>query len=76
MKKEDLEQLKKEYPTGTKIVMDADIDDPQPIKKGEVGTIDFIDDEGQIHMRWNNGRTLAIVVGVDKFHKVGTCENN
>ena len=76
MKKEDLEQLRKDYPVGTKIIMDEDMEDLQPIKKNQVGIVDFIDDEGQIHMKWDNGRTLALTVGVDKFHKVNTDENN
>lgn len=54
--------------TGTRIVLDKDMDDPQPILKGEKGSVDFIDDEGQIHMKWDNGRTLALLFGVDEFH--------
>ena len=32
---------------------------------GLQGTVAFIDDAGQIHMHWENGRSLAIVPGVD-----------
>ena len=41
-----------------------------PIPSGTRGTVDFVDDVGQIHMKWDNGRTLAIVPQVDKFRKL------
>ena len=37
---------------------------------GKVVTVSFIDDAGQIHMRWDNGRTLAIIPQVDSFRKL------
>lgn len=61
------EQIRNTYLPGTKIIMDEDMNDPQPIKKGEIGVVDFVDDTGQIHMKWDNGRTLALIVNVDKF---------
>ena len=29
-----------------------------------------MDDAGQIHMAWDNGRTLAVIPGVDTFRKL------
>ena len=31
------------------------------------GEVDFVDDIGTIHMRWDNGRALGIVPGEDSF---------
>lgn len=42
-------------------------DDPNPIKAGEMGTIQFVDGIGQIHVNWDNGRSLALVPGVDVY---------
>lgn len=61
-------QMMSRIKAGTRIVLDKDMDDPYPILKGEKGSVDFIDDEGQIHMKWDNGRTLALILGVDEFH--------
>ena len=37
------------------------------ISEGLEGTVDYVDDAGQIHMSWKNGSTLALNKGVDKF---------
>lgn len=31
------------------------------------GTVDYVDDQGQLHMNWENGRSLALVPGEDVF---------
>lgn len=58
------------YPSGTRIQLDADMDDPQPIPAGTKGTIIAIDDMAQAVMKWDNGRSLSLVLNVDKFHKL------
>ncbi len=52
---------------GTRIRLNA-MDDPYaPILPGTEGEVDFVDDEGQIFMKWNNGRTLPLAPGKDSF---------
>lgn len=38
---------------------------------GLKGTVYHVDDVGQIQLEWENGSTLALVPGVDRFHKTG-----
>lgn len=38
-----------------------------PVPDSTEGTVDFIDDGGNIHMKWDNGRTLALIPDVDEF---------
>ena len=38
-----------------------------PVTPGTEGVVDVVDDDGQLHMKWDNGRTLAIVPGEDSF---------
>lgn len=67
---ENARKARKLYPEGTRIEL-ININDPfQPIESGVRGTVDFIDDTGQIFMSWDNGHGLAIVPGVDKFRKL------
>ena len=56
--KEYLEQLRKKYPAGTKL---------QLILPGTIGEVTHIDDLGSIHMKWQNGSSLAIIPEVDSF---------
>lgn len=41
--------------------------DPHPIEPNTLGTIQFIDDAGVIHVLWDNGRTLGIVPDEDNY---------
>lgn len=61
---------KKKYPKGTRIELISMEDPYAPILPGTKGTVDFVDDMGQIHMKWDNGRTLALVPGEDNFKKI------
>ena len=42
-------------------------DDPNPIESGAKGTIRGVDGIGQIHVNWDNGRSLALIPGVDAY---------
>lgn len=62
--------MKDTYPPGTRLVM-LSMDDPYaPIPSGMRGTVEHVDDAAQIHMRWDNGRTLAIIPEEDDFRKL------
>lgn len=37
------------------------------VTSGDEGTIQFIDDIGNIHVRWDNGSSLALIPEVDKY---------
>ena len=62
----ELEMLRAKYPKGTKIRL-IHMNDPQPVPSGTIGEVALIDDAGNIHMIWQNGRSLAIIEGVDDF---------
>ena len=43
------------------------MDDPNPIPKGEEGTIDHVDGMNQYHVKWDSGRSLAVIPEMDEF---------
>lgn len=60
-----VESIRKQYPAGTKVRMIHMTDPYDPIPKGTVGTVAYVDDAGSVHMNWENGRTLAFIPGED-----------
>lgn len=61
-------RLREQYPPGSKIRILEDIDDPYtPKKAGDVMTVFYIDDAGQIHGAWESGGSMSLVYDVDVF---------
>ena len=47
--RQTLERLRKEYPSGTRVEL-IRLDDPyRKIPSGTIGTVEFVDDAGQLH---------------------------
>lgn len=67
--RKEVEMIKKMYPVGTRIKLNY-MEDSFAVPSGMTGTVDYVDDEGQICMSWDNGRTLSLVYGVDSFSKI------
>ena len=66
-----LAQLRKQYPVGTKIQLISMRDEKYPILPGTIGVVTHIDDLGSIHMKWQNGSSLALIPEVDSFKVLG-----
>ena len=59
--------MQEQYPPGTRIRLNSMHDPYAPVTPGTEGVVDLVDDDGQLHMKWDNGRTLEIVPGEDSF---------
>ena len=69
-RKSNLEQLRKKYPVGTKLQLISMRNETYPVLPGTVGEVTHIDDVGSIHMRWENGSSLALIPEIDSFQTV------
>ena len=70
MRPEQVKRIKEQYPARTRLCCDCMPDDPRPIEPETLGTVAGVDDAGSIMMKWDNGRSLSLVPGVDSFHVV------
>ena len=61
--------LRKMYPVGCKVELHF-MDDVQAPPSGTVGEVIFVDDIGQIHVKWETGSTLALNIKLDSFSRI------
>jgi hypothetical protein len=66
---DQLERIRKQYPTGTVIEL-IRMDDPQAPAKGTRGVVRGVDDIGSLLVDWDNGSGLSVVPGVDTVQVV------
>lgn len=71
MDKNTLNRLRRRYSVGTRIEL-LKMDDIQAPPIGTRGTIEGVDDIGNIMVRWDNGSGLNLAPGVDECRIVST----
>ena len=69
--KTEVDYIKQKYPVGTKVKLIKMYDLFSTIPTGTEGTIERIDDIGTLHIKWNNGSELGLVIGTDEFEVIG-----
>ena len=58
------------YPPGIRLELISMGDDPRPVPPGTRGTVQYVDDLGQIGVAWDNGSSLSLISNVDCFRKL------
>lgn len=64
-----VEQIRSQYPAGTRVEL-VQMDDAQAPPVGTLGTVWGVDDTGSIMVAWDNGGSLHVLFGVDECRKV------
>ena len=64
---QDVDKIKKKYKVGMKVRLIKMYDYISPIPPLTTGIIENIDDMGTLHILWENGKILGVIVGIDKF---------
>ena len=60
----ELAMLRQKYPAGTTVQL-ISMDDEQAPPVGTIGEVQFVDDIGNVHVKWQNGSSLAVIPDVD-----------
>ena len=55
---------------GKKVKLVSTTDQYTILKPGDIGTVNYIDDYGTIHISWENGSKLGLIPGEDKWEYV------
>ncbi len=67
--REIVENVRKEYPQGTRVEL-VRMDDEQAPPIGTKGTVMGVDDTASIIVSWDNGSGLNVIYGVDVCKKI------
>lgn len=62
--KKQLAMLRQKYPAGTMVQL-ISMDDEQAPPVGTIGEVQFVDDIGNVHVKWQNDSSLAVIPDVD-----------
>lgn len=57
-------------PIGSRIRLISMPDDPDPIPPGTCGTVDYYSNGAQLTVKWDNGRSLRLLVGIDEYEVI------
>jgi hypothetical protein len=69
-------ETQREQLIGRRIVCTLMGADPDPIPSGSKGTVEFVDDMGIIHVKWDSGRTLGLDPKADMYEILDrSCQN-
>ena len=58
------------YPPGTRVLLVEMGNDPQPVPPNTWGTVLVVDDIGTLHCAFDDGRSLGLLPGEDRFRRL------
>ena len=67
--KEIVEQVRRQYPAGTRVEL-LHMDDVQAPPIGTKGTVEGVDDTASLLVAWDNGSHLNVIYGEDEVRKI------
>lgn len=68
------ETYRQSYPPGTRLELIGMEDLFAPVPAGTRGTVLYVDDQSQIHVKWDNGSGLALIPDTDSFRRLSAKE--
>lgn len=68
---EQVKLIKQIYKPKTKIKLIKMYDYMNSVPSGTIGIVEFVDDIGNISVKWENGSTTNLIKGIDEFKILG-----
>jgi len=68
--KEEVDSIRSEYPVGSRVKLTSMNDPYTTLLPGALGTVSNVDCTGTIHVNWDSGNRLGVVLGVDSCQKI------
>ena len=65
-----VDEIKSRFKSGLRVELEEMVGEPD-MPSGLQGLIDLVDDIGNIHIKWDNERTLSLIYGQDRFKVLG-----
>lgn len=64
-----IEYLRKIYKAGDRLRC-IHMEDANGVPPGTTGTVQYVDDAGNVHMKWDNGSCLSYLPDIDRVQKL------
>lgn len=64
------EEMRTLWPRGTRVRLLAASDPYTRLRPGAAGTVRLVDSVGTVHVLWDNGSTLGLIPGEDKWELI------
>lgn len=64
-----IESIRRTYKPKDRIEL-ISMEDAHGVPPGTQGTVDYVDDAGNVHMKWDNGSQLSFLPDIDKCKKL------
>ena len=65
-----IEKIRADFPIGSRVMMIYSADPLTPIDGGIEGVVSSVDDIGTIHINWDNGSCLGVILGENVIEKI------
>lgn len=67
---DEREALRLRWPAGMRVILRRTTDEYTDLEPGDLGTVTGVDDAGTVHIAWDRGNRLGMILGVDQFEEV------
>lgn len=68
--------MREKYPPGTRVEVVSLCNEEEHLKPGTKGTVVGVDDQPALLVHWDNGSSLSLLIGQDRFRVISEQEES